>query len=410
MYCPGCGKKIPFSADVCPYCHRDNSLAQGYYVLAMIAGLLCGWIGYKVGGGWGAIFGFVIAVITVFAKLGLSLETSPPTCESTNIITPHSPNKDPLQKSKQSEGLQENLISFSYTDATGEHSHRVVEVDRIYEYNGKVYIDGFCRTREDDRTFRADRIVGDIYIPSSAELVVPEDYCLRQGIESDINDDQESYYEKEPTKQYWENNTYVPVRANLKISVPDQNGKAVSRQIQITEYNGSSWLNAFCEDSQQRQTFRIEGISLCIDTETGVVVSDLPLYLLEKYHGSPEYILEQGCEKLSDILMVLYYIGKADGQLRAEERKLLRAVVRKVAVHEQITDNMIDRKINNRQVPSIQAVKLAINRICKASAHNMVTTYKIAKRIVATQKTVHPAETEILEYMQRKMAKEGIHL
>jgi multimeric flavodoxin WrbA len=71
---------------------------------------------------------------------------------------------------------------------------------------------------------------------------------------------------------------------------------------------------------------------------------------------------------------------------------------------------MIDLRIKGMATPSISKIKLAIDRICTASHHNMATTYKIAQKIVDTQKTVHPSETEILEYIKRKMQKEGIEL
>jgi transcription termination factor NusB len=161
-------------------------------------------------------------------------------------------------------------------------------------------------------------------------------------------------------------------------------------------------MDAFCELKQQRRSFRVDRILECIDIDTGEVITDIPQHLLEKYHYDPEYILDQAIEKLADILNVLYYVGKADGQLRAAEKEILKGVVRKIAKDERITDEMINHRFNNVGVPSLQSVKLAINRICKGNPHNMVTTYKIAQMIVRTQKTIHPSETEIIEYMEKK--------
>ncbi|MFC0989555.1 hypothetical protein ACFGY4_07910 [Pasteurella multocida] len=49
-------------------------------------------------------------------------------------------------------------ISFSYTDAEGNFTTRAIDVT----YVDDVYIKGFCHKQNDNRTFRADRIVGDI--------------------------------------------------------------------------------------------------------------------------------------------------------------------------------------------------------------------------------------------------------
>ncbi|OWZ82350.1 hypothetical protein CDE51_02260 [Pasteurella multocida] len=51
-----------------------------------------------------------------------------------------------------------STISFSYTDAEGNFTTRTVDV----MYVDDVYIKGFCHKQNDNRTFRADRIVGDI--------------------------------------------------------------------------------------------------------------------------------------------------------------------------------------------------------------------------------------------------------
>ena len=408
MYCPGCGKNIPFTGDVCPYCHRDKSKAQAYHLLALASALVCGWIGYLMFKGWGAFFGFIAGGLAVFIKMGTT-ETPEPVylsrIESKN-------NRPSTLSSKTSQTdkkhISPDLISFSYTDEKGESTNREVNVDRVLTRHGNTYIEGFCYLREDERTFIGHRIQGKIFVPSNGQKLTLEEYLAWRGIDDNEDSFQDEEYE-EPV-YYWETIESVPVNATLKICYQDHRGAKSDRVIRIREYDGTSYLIGFCELRGDRRTFRVERIKSCIDTETGEAIDNVPQYLLEKYHQTPEYILKQGLDKLSDILLVLFYVGKADGQLRAAERSILRAVVRKIAKHEAISDEMIDREFNNAVVPSLQTVKLAINRICKSSGHNMATTYKIAKQIVATQKNVHTSETEILDYMEKKMKKEGVEV
>ena len=401
MYCPGCGKNIPFFGDVCPYCQRDNSKAQGYHVMAVCSGLMCGFIGYAIWGVAGAFFGFIGGATAVFVKMGTTKETSPQKHYAQDE------NEHYQRDTTRDKYLSENLIAFNYVDANGDETYRVVEVNELYNRNGNTYIDGFCRTRNDDRTFRGDRINGGIYVPSSAEMVSPEEYFSANGIEYQ---DEDAYYDdnyQEPT-QYWDEETYVPVEANLKIEYRDRNGTKTTRDIQVSGYDGSSYLHAYCQLRQQRRTFRIEQITSCIDADTGEIVSNLPQHLLDKYRQSPQYSLQKTLEHMADILPVLFYVGKADGQLRAAERRILCALVRKAARDERITDDMVNGVLNGIQIPSPQSFKLAINRICQSSHKNMVFTYKVAKKMVETQKTVHPGEAEAIAYMEKKMAKEGI--
>lgn len=301
---------------------------------------------------------------------------------------------------------REEVISFSYSNAFGDASKRTIVVDQIYESAGRVYIEGFCRLRGDTRTFRADRIIGDIFLHATNNPISPERYCLAKSIKLSPSKEEEEPYK--PPTQHWGSGNYVQVKAILGVEGADIANRQKRCTLTITEYNGSSWLNGFCEESQRRETFLVEKVDRCVDLTTGAAINDIPQFLLGKYHESPGYILEQGMEKLADILSVLFYVGKADGQLRAEERQILRAVVRKVSKHELITDDMIDRELNKQTVPSIQAIKLAINRICKANGHNMAITFRIAQLIVGTQKKVHPSEAEIMEYMERKLKQEGI--
>jgi len=79
MLCTGCGKKIPFTGDVCPYCHRDKSQDQSLQVGTTIFGAIGGGIGYMIDGFfWGAIIGVVIGVIAAFIVEGAGHKSKPP--------------------------------------------------------------------------------------------------------------------------------------------------------------------------------------------------------------------------------------------------------------------------------------------------------------------------------------------
>ncbi len=73
MNCSGCGKDIPFTGSVCPYCQRDKSKDQMYTVVSFIFGSIAAFIGYKFFGFWGAVGGciggcFVAAIMTLRDK------------------------------------------------------------------------------------------------------------------------------------------------------------------------------------------------------------------------------------------------------------------------------------------------------------------------------------------------------
>jgi len=75
MDCSNCGKDIPFSGKVCPYCHAD----KGEDKFATVAGCLGGVPGLMIGGvifsfisGWWVIPGMIIgAVVGMWVLYGI---------------------------------------------------------------------------------------------------------------------------------------------------------------------------------------------------------------------------------------------------------------------------------------------------------------------------------------------------
>jgi glutaredoxin len=70
MRCSGCGKNIPFTGTVCPYCHRDKSKDQKYMVLGFVFGLGLAFLGGMMFGVLGAIGGFVIGASLAYYVSG----------------------------------------------------------------------------------------------------------------------------------------------------------------------------------------------------------------------------------------------------------------------------------------------------------------------------------------------------
>lgn len=60
---------------------------------------------------------------------------------------------------------------FAYTDQEGQASRRRVRVMGISSNDGRQYLDGFCLDRNAARTFRVDRVQGDLTDAETGELV-----------------------------------------------------------------------------------------------------------------------------------------------------------------------------------------------------------------------------------------------
>jgi len=208
-------------------------------------------------------------------------------------------------------------------------------------------------------------------------------------------------YTQPNISQYWETTESVPVNTSLRLNYTDANGDNSEREVRIDKYNGSCYLNGYCNLRKDIRSFRIDRIKECIDIDSGEVVNDIPAHLKRKYKSSPGYKLQATFKNHQDIIKVLYYVGKADSQLRAAELKIIGIVVRKLAQEPSITDTQIKKELQKLQMPTLQVFKRAVGRIAKSNTDNLTAVNKAATAIVNTQKTISPGEKEALLYINK---------
>jgi hypothetical protein len=215
--------------------------------------------------------------------------------------------------------------------------------------------------------------------------------------------------DSQPTIEfYWNTIEWVPVKADLQLTYKDSKGKTIDRLVSISGYDGSTCLKGFCNLRNSNRTFRIDRILNAIDTETGAIIDNVPDHLLDKYRQSPEYAISTVFKKHLDMIKVLFYVGKVDGQLQAAERKIIYQTIRSIAKNKELTDADIGKYFKKLKVPNLQKFKIAFGRVCKKQPKQTLQLYYSAKKIVATQKTIHASEAEALEYMKKRMKKEKL--
>ncbi|MDY0136371.1 MAG: WYL domain-containing protein [Thiomicrospira sp.] len=60
---------------------------------------------------------------------------------------------------------------FSYRDAGGSDSQRKVDVHQMWSENGHTYFKGFCHRAKAERTFRLDRVFGEVIDLDTGEVI-----------------------------------------------------------------------------------------------------------------------------------------------------------------------------------------------------------------------------------------------
>jgi len=206
---------------------------------------------------------------------------------------------------------------------------------------------------------------------------------------------------------FWEVQAPVPAKARLKFNYVDGNGRKSQRTVDVRQfgsYGPATLLIGHCLMRDATRTFRTDRMSRCVDAETGEVVMDVAGYLKKKYEESPERSRDTLLEDEFDTLRVLLYVGKADGQLRAAEKAIIRETCVALTNDSRLTDANIDELFGSMAVPTLQAFKLAVGRLAKRGPDATRVIQDAAAKMVGTQETIHEAEKVALDYMQKRFA------
>jgi len=204
---------------------------------------------------------------------------------------------------------------------------------------------------------------------------------------------------------FWEVAQPLPTNAKLRLKYTDGVGRKTERNVDVRQFGAmgpNTLLIGHCNMRDATRTFRSDRIESCIDEETGEVVTDVRAYLQTKYDQSLDHTKDLLLEGEYDTLRVLLYVGKADGQLRAAEKAVIRETCVAITNDSRLTDGSIEDLLANMDVPTLQAFKLAVGRLAKRDQAAQIVVMTAAERMVATQKSVHLAEQEALDYMKKR--------
>lgn len=226
----------------------------------------------------------------------------------------------------------------------------------------------------------------------------------------DSEDDQEREYDNWEGS-FWEVEDPIPAKATLLIKYTDGDGVASERTVDVRQVGPTPYgalLIGRCQLRNATRTFRTDRINHCVDAETGEIIEDVYAYLRNRYQSSPDYTLDQLLDNEYDVLRVLLYVGKADGQLRAPEREAIAEACKAITSDNRISADQVKNLLNRVDLPSLHTFKIAVGNINKRQDQQLKSTVMLAaKAIVATQKTVSPGEQEALDYMAKRFASDA---
>lgn len=217
-------------------------------------------------------------------------------------------------------------------------------------------------------------------------------------------------YDESGQKDSWEGSfwdafdpTYV--EASLAIDYVDAYGNKTQRVVDVRAFDRdmrSGILVGHCRLRDESRTFRFDRIQRCVDAETGEEIADAAAFLQARYDASPDRSLERLIADDRDTLRVLFYVGKADGALRAAERAIMLKACHAMSGDSRITDDALKKMLAHFDIPTLQGFKLAVGRLATKDAEAKRALIDGVEAMIVTQKTVHNAEKDAIEYIRKR--------
>ncbi|SFC84719.1 hypothetical protein SAMN05216577_111106 [Pseudomonas citronellolis] len=200
---------------------------------------------------------------------------------------------------------------------------------------------------------------------------------------------------------------YFETKATLRFTYTDSYGNVSGRIVDV-ELVEDGMITGKCRMKNARRTFRIDRITNCWDDSTNRHVPDVLQHLRDAYAKSTAPVLDKLYAEHLDELKVLLYVGKADGQLRAPELRVITAACKVITKDTRLTDEDTRELLESIPVPTLQGFKVAVGKIAKENDSAAIRRITIATRtIVDTQQNISPGEQEALNYIAKRLQPKG---
>lgn len=203
---------------------------------------------------------------------------------------------------------------------------------------------------------------------------------------------------------YWEAAQPRACAARLRLVYRSGDGSISRREVTVRGVDATSdegLMLGHCHLRDATRTFRMDRVEEAVDLDSGEIVTNLRSHLLGREpmgDRSMRLLLDQHF----DVMRVLLFVGKADGQLRQAEKTVIAELAQQLTGDANIAADDISAVLNSAGVPTLQAFKLAVGRITDTTLRQQVL--EATRRVIGTQKSVAPAEQEALTYMEKRFA------
>jgi hypothetical protein len=207
---------------------------------------------------------------------------------------------------------------------------------------------------------------------------------------------------------FWEATDPRDLETRLQIAYTDGSGSPSTRVVRVRSFDNALYGGIFighCELRNATRTFRFDRVREAVDVATGEVIADVRTHLNRLYQSSGRQARDTLRQDHLDLVRVLLYVARADGQFRAAEKDIARRYLRDLAGDPRVTDSMIDGLFEEVGTQSLAGFKRAFGRIISEQIVDPAKLEQACREMVATQETASAGEQEALVYLERRLAR-----
>lgn len=154
-----------------------------------------------------------------------------------------------------------------------------------------------------------------------------------------------------------------------------------------------------CHLRDENRTFRFDRIQQAIDMDTGEVVDDMLVYLEAKWSALPAASLNKLMTDHADVLRLLFCMAKADGAMRAAELDVMATYCQEVTGDVRITGMDVREVVQGLDLLDVPAFGATYKKLKVFKPEAAARVAAVCRDLVATQKTVHPREQALLDFL-----------
>ena len=200
-----------------------------------------------------------------------------------------------------------------------------------------------------------------------------------------------------------------PINLLLEVDHLQVDGTTLRGEIRVKRYRLSKQgdqaiLGAHCQLLKRFLEFNSQSLQGCLDLQSGQRIDDLPAFLEASHAASQQGQLERLYQSHQDELVVLLYVGRADGVLQRREKELIAHYLAGRFTGGALQVEEIARDLAWKPVPNHDDFRLAIQRLALLEASLKSQIVQLCGQLIEVKETLDGDEevsmAEVISLLQ----------